>query len=176
MSLWFGNIDILLAVAVVAGFRWPGAWAFVLLTKVTPGIGLIWFAIRGEWRSLAIAIGTTLVVVGASFVLAPNLWFAWPEALLAVNDAEYQPVPLPVRLIGAALLIAWGARTNRRWTVIAGAALAIPWFSPRSAAILVGLVPLLRSDAVAEASKTHRGRGAGHKEPGMPRWPSGPHR
>jgi hypothetical protein len=33
-----GNIQILLAGAIVAGFRWPGTWSFVLLTKVTPGI------------------------------------------------------------------------------------------------------------------------------------------
>ena len=46
-----GNISLLLAVAIVVGFRWPAAWAFVLLTKVTPGIGLLWFVVRREWRS-----------------------------------------------------------------------------------------------------------------------------
>ena len=35
------------------------SWAFVLLTKVTPGIGLLWFAIRRRWRDLAIALGVT---------------------------------------------------------------------------------------------------------------------
>ena len=44
-------------VAIVLGFRWPFTWAFVLLTKVTPGVGLLWFAVRREWRSLAIALG-----------------------------------------------------------------------------------------------------------------------
>ena len=28
--------------------RWPAAWAFVLLTKMTPGIGLLWFAFRRD--------------------------------------------------------------------------------------------------------------------------------
>ena len=45
-----GNISLLLAVAMVIGFRWPAAWAFVILTKVTPGIGLLWFAVRRAWR------------------------------------------------------------------------------------------------------------------------------
>ena len=42
MELAVGNIHILLGVAIAIGFRWPAAWAFVLLTKVTPGIGLLW--------------------------------------------------------------------------------------------------------------------------------------
>lgn len=41
-----GNIHLLLAAAVVLGFRYPAAWAFVLLTKVVPGVGLLWFAVR----------------------------------------------------------------------------------------------------------------------------------
>src|SRR3954467_656428 len=36
-----GNIQILLAAAIVIGFRFPASWAVVVLTKVTPGIGLI---------------------------------------------------------------------------------------------------------------------------------------
>ena len=65
-----GNIHLLLAVAIVAGFRWPAAWAFVLLTKVTPGVGLLWFAVRREWRSLGIALGATAVVAVASWAIA----------------------------------------------------------------------------------------------------------
>jgi hypothetical protein len=143
-SLWTGNIDVLLAAAIVAGFRWPGAWAIVLLTKVTPGIGLLWFALRGEWRSFATALGTTFIVVGVSFALAPGLWFDWPRELLSIqqNDAT-QPLPLPLRIAGAALLVVWGARTDRRWTVIVAAFIAIPQVSLRAAAMLVGTVPLL---------------------------------
>ncbi|MEZ4596262.1 MAG: hypothetical protein R3C32_05075 [Chloroflexota bacterium] len=51
VELFIGNIHLLLALAVVLGFRWPAAWSFVLLTKVTPGIGLLWFVVRREWRS-----------------------------------------------------------------------------------------------------------------------------
>jgi len=66
--------------AIVAGFRWPGAWSFLLLTKVTPGIGVLWFAVRREWHSFGIALATTLLVVVISFALAPHLWFQWFDA------------------------------------------------------------------------------------------------
>ena len=35
-----GNIHIFLALVTVFGLRWPWLWSFVLLTKVTPGVGL----------------------------------------------------------------------------------------------------------------------------------------
>ena len=53
------NIQILLALAVAKGLRHPAAWAIVLLTKVSPGIGLLWFLVRHEWRNLAIALAVT---------------------------------------------------------------------------------------------------------------------
>jgi len=36
-----GNPQILIAAVCVIGFRWPAAWAFVLLTKVAPGVGFL---------------------------------------------------------------------------------------------------------------------------------------
>ena len=68
VDLTVGNIHLLLGAAILLGFRWPWAWAFVLLTKVTPGVGLLWFAFRREWRSLAIALGATAAIAGGSFV------------------------------------------------------------------------------------------------------------
>ena len=54
-----GNIHVFLAAMVVVGFRYSGAYAFGILTKVTPGIGLLWFAVRREWRPLVWALGVT---------------------------------------------------------------------------------------------------------------------
>jgi hypothetical protein len=48
-------------------------------------------------------------------------------------------VPLAVRLVAAAALIAWGARTDRRWTLIVGTTLAIPTLWPANLAMAVGL-------------------------------------
>ena len=48
LELYHGNIHLLIAAAIALGFRYPAAWSFVLLTKVTPGVGLLWFAVRHE--------------------------------------------------------------------------------------------------------------------------------
>ncbi len=37
LELYHGNVHLLIAAAIVLGFRHPWTWAFVLLTKVTPG-------------------------------------------------------------------------------------------------------------------------------------------
>ncbi len=143
MELAGGNISLLLAVAIVAGFRWPAAWAFVLLTKVTPGIGLLWFAVRREWRSLALALGTTGMVILASAVLMPGAWIEWIDVLArnAGRDGTWAAIPIPLwaRLPVAVGVVLWGARTDRRWTVPVAAMLALPalWYGGLSMLLAV---------------------------------------
>ena len=60
----------------------PALWAFPLLTKVTPGVGLVWFAVRREWRTLAAVLAITAVAVGASVAIAPVAWSEWLSFLL----------------------------------------------------------------------------------------------
>jgi len=97
LELAGGNISLLLGVAIVAGFRWPAAWVFVLLTKVTPGVGLLWFAFRGEWRALGIALAATAAVVAASAVAVPAAWAEWLDVLVrsAGRDGTWAAVPIP---------------------------------------------------------------------------------
>jgi len=147
LELAGGNIHLLLAVAIVAGFRWPAAWAVVLLTKVTPGIGLLWFAVRREWGNLAIALGATAFVVIVSFMVAPQAWADWTGVLLAsaaktTGTWTAVPVPLAIRLPAAVAIVVWGARTDRRWTVPIAAMLALPalWFG--GLAMLLAVIPL----------------------------------
>ncbi len=135
---YLGNIEILLAGAIVLSFRWPGAWSFVLLTKVTPGIGLLWYVVRREWRNLAIALGTTVAIVAVSFALAPDLWFAWPRSILAVQGRP-GALDLVLRIGAALLLVAWGARTDRRWVLIVAGTLALGWLDLKTTAMLAGL-------------------------------------
>jgi hypothetical protein len=129
-----GNISLLLAVAVVLGFRWPAAWSFVLLTKVTPGIGLLWFVVRREWRQLGIALGATVLVIAASSIFMPRAWLDWFNLLTSLpgRDGTWAAVPIPlvVRMPVAIALVVWGARTDRRWTVPVAAMLALPalWY------------------------------------------------
>ncbi len=134
MELAGGNISILIAVAMVVGFRWPAAWAFVLLTKVTPGIGLLWFAVRREWNSLAIAVVATAGVFVVSALFMPGAWSDWITVLSSVSgrDGTWAAVPIPLvaRLPVAVALVVWGARTDRRWTVPVAGMIALPalWY------------------------------------------------
>jgi hypothetical protein len=160
MEIWGGNIELLVAVAIVLGFRWPAAWSFVLLTKITPGVGLLWFAVRREWRSLAIALGATVAVVAVSAAFQPDAWLRWPQ-VLASNVGKNGtwaavPVPLAVRFPIAVLLVVWGARTNRRWVVPVGAMLALPalWYGGLS--IMLATLPLLGARSIDDLRRIAR--------------------
>ncbi|MGZ6311851.1 MAG: glycosyltransferase family 87 protein [Candidatus Limnocylindrales bacterium] len=145
-ELYMGNVHLLLAAAIVLGFRYPATWAFVLLTKVTPGVGLLWFAVRREWGSLLVALGVTGAIVGAGLLLAPGTWQAWFASLAGTAEAtgpNHVPLPLPVRLAGAALIVIWGARTDRRWTVVVAATLGLPTLWDHGWSMLIGVVPLV---------------------------------
>ncbi len=149
MEIWGGNIELLIAVAIVAGFRWPAAWAFVLLTKITPGVGLLWFAVRREWRALAIALGATVAVAAISYAVAPNAWLQWKDVLFANagKSGTWAAVPIPfwVRLGPAIAVVVWGALTNRRWTVPIASMLALPalWYGGLS--IALAALPLVEA-------------------------------
>jgi hypothetical protein len=140
------NIQIPLALAVVLGFRWPATWAFVILTKLTPGIGLLWFALRHEWRHLAIAIGVTAAIAAVSFVLMPDQWAGYVRLLTGSPAPAVAPYYLPfwTRLPVAIAFIVFGGVTCRRWPVVIGATLALPVYYITSSAMLVGLLPYVR--------------------------------
>jgi hypothetical protein len=171
LELYHGNIHLLIAAAIALGFRYPAAWSFVLLTKVTPGVGLLWFAVRRDWRSLGIALGVTAALVAVSLVVDTRLWLEWweKELLVSLRTPPNQPqiaVPLLLRVPIAAAIVVWGARTNRKWTVVAAAALAMPvlWIAAFSVLAALPAIsrPELRSrseDAAALASVPGGGPG-----------------
>jgi Glycosyltransferase family 87 len=150
LELYHGNVHVLMAAAIWLGFRYPAAWAFVLLTKVTPGVGLVWFVVRREWRSLAIALGVTAALVAVSLAIDGRLWVSWVRDSLwataeggALNQLSL-PVPLWVRAPAALALVAWGGLTDRRWTVPVAATLALPVLWPSGFAMLAALWPIWR--------------------------------
>jgi hypothetical protein len=140
------NINLLLMAAVLAGFRWPVAWVPVLLTKPTAGLGLLWFVVRGEWRKAAIPILIAIVIAGISMLFAPDLWSSYLVALGRQSLDAGWPFPWPVwvRAPIAVALIVWGARTDRRWTLIVGTILAMPRLYFLSPAMLLAVLPTLR--------------------------------
>lgn len=158
LELYHGNIHLWIAAAIVLGFRYPWTWAFVLLTKVTPGVALVWFAVRREWRSLAIAGAVTLAIVAVSVVVDAARWGEWFTFLGSTPEggsvAQFQiPIPLWIRLPVAVAVVAWGARTDRRWTVPLGATLALPVLWVSGFAICTACLMLATTDRRTETAR-----------------------
>jgi len=145
-----GNIHLLIAASLVIGLRYSGAFAFPLLTKVTPGVSVLWLAGAAKWRALAMAIGVTLAISAVSFVLAPQLWFDWigllrSSAQVPVTGGESViPGPLWLRTALAGVLVLIGGRLGWRWTVPVAATLALPVVWSSGLSVLVALVPMYR--------------------------------
>jgi hypothetical protein len=159
LELYAGNVHLLIALAVVVGFRFPGAWAFIALTKITPFLGVTWFAFRREWRSLAIAIGTTALIVAVGVALAPGLWREWFDSLTFSAGQPSLGIGGPLLLRGpiALILIAWAAPRDKRWLLPVAVVLLLPNIWLHSLSILaasVALWPGFRLPFRAQAAPT----------------------
>jgi len=151
-----GNVHLLYAAAIVAGFRMAAPWALILLTKVTPGIGLLWFAVRREWRALALAIGVTAAIAAVSFLLDQAAWRAWLDILRTSSSTPmtvgwFLPVPLLVRLPIAAVVAIGAGLVRRSWLVPVAVVIAMPVVWLNSLAVLAACVPLWSADRLARA-------------------------
>jgi hypothetical protein len=151
----FGNVWALFALTLVVGFRRPAAWAFPLLTKITPAVGIIWFAARREWRSLATVAVASMSIVIVSAAISPHLWIEWLR-LLAGNSsygATGRDGPPFVRLpIAAAMAVLAGRRGDRRLLALA-MVVASPVFCLNSFAVLAALPRMsgaLEEDALGQ--------------------------
>ena len=144
LELLNGNIHLFLGLAVWAGLRWPGAWAFVLLTKVTPGVGMVWFLARREWRNLAVALGVTGAIVLVGVVLDPGLWSDWVRSLAVASAVPASPgvPPLVIRLPVAAAIAWFAGRTDRAWLIPVAAFVGLPIWWLQGTAILTACFPL----------------------------------
>lgn len=127
-----GNIFIPLAVVAVFGLRHRWVWAFAALTKITPCLGPVWFAVRREWRQLGVCMAATAVTVLVSLAISPHLWVDWLRFLHVQASksgeqlgATFWP-PLTYRLPVALVVVAWAARTDRRWALPVAMVLASP--------------------------------------------------
>jgi len=94
-------------------------------------------------------------------VLAPDLWSGFIEAsrtqLSATVDVPRQAVPisLPFRIAVAAVLVVWGARTDRAWVLPVAVSLSVPFLWWNVLAVMVAAVPLAgwRPDDASEAAQ-----------------------
>ena len=148
-----GNVHLMYAAAIVIGFRMSASWALPLLTKVTPGIGVLWYAARREWRALSIALGVTAAIVAVSFVLDPSAWSAWIDILRTSSSTPdtvgwYIPIPLLYRLPVAAAVALVAGYSGRSWLVPVAVVIAMPVLWLNSFAVLAACVPLWRLGVV----------------------------
>jgi hypothetical protein len=160
-ELYHGNIDLLLAAALVVGFRVSSAWVLLPITKVTTGINLLWPVLRRDGRAIATVALLGAAIIGASLLIQGiDIWRAWiehlivrmgrPEAGGALIDFS-----LWLRLPIALAVMVWASITARRWLVPIAVVLAMPllWF--HSLAALVAIQPLWRSAFAEPMSPRH---------------------
>jgi hypothetical protein len=158
----FGNVWSFFALALVLGFRFSAAWAFPILLKLTPGIGLLWFAVRREWRSLGVAVLATACIAGLSFAIAPHLWIDWFRLLVHPEQFKNPSrevlrvmlhVPLSLHLlIGIPLSVAvtiHAARTDRKRLLPLAMMLAAPVWGLNAFALLTAIPRLRQQEAAA---------------------------
>jgi hypothetical protein len=140
-AITIGNVDVLFGVVAALGLRSAALWVLPALTKLVPTMGPLWFLARREWRPLVRSALVTAAVVTASVALAPHLWAEWVQYVRgAPPPAVGDPYPpLWIRAGAAVLLVVWGARTERRWTVPVAMVLASPLPGPQTLVILTAL-------------------------------------
>lgn len=142
-----GNVFGFIALAAAVGLRRPAAWSVPLLTKITPGLGPVWFATRREWRQLAISIWVTLAIAGVSFAIGPGAWSDWFHLLRSSAGTDSTAW---IHIAAGAALCVVGALTNRRWLLAPAVVLACPvlhgWIP---LTILAALPRLLEADRAA---------------------------
>jgi Glycosyltransferase family 87 len=172
VEFWFRNVHLFLAVLIVLGLRGaPWALSVGAAIKVSPGLGLFWFAGRGRWRDTAIMLGAGVAILVVSVALAPDQWLAWIDYLRAQDpfaQSAFFGVPFPIRAVVALVLSLIASRILgwRGEVLLVGAmTLALPslWFTGLS--LLVAAVPLIRERdlgvvggrSVARAPTTHPG-------------------
>lgn len=152
-----GNVHLFYAVAIILGFRTAAPWALMLLTKVTPGVGLLWFAVRREWRALLVAVGITAAAAIVSALLDPSAWRQWLGILQASSSTPatvgwFVPVPLVPRLPIGVVLAIIAAASNRRWLLPFAVVAAMPVFWLNSLAVLAAVPRLWAWDRSTQRS------------------------
>lgn len=164
-EIFSGNVFVIMAAAAVLGFRYPGTWALSALTKVTPTMGPVWWLVRREWRQLLGSLVTTAAIALPSIIAAPHLWEQWWNMLVRYASDASHPLGTPYapalvyRLPVGLALVAWGARTNRRWTLPAAMVLAAPvfWFGAYAMLAAIPRLQLARPGG-GDVDGVNRGR------------------
>lgn len=152
VALRIENVDIFMAMAIVLGLRrWPWIFAIGTLVKVSPGLGIIYLAMRRRWRDVAVSLLLGGLVTGISFAMAPDLWRGWLDSIAGRADIignSLLPVPYTFRVIaGIVFAVAGGVVGQRRGELllVAGMTIANPGLAVNGFAVLIAAIPIWRA-------------------------------
>ncbi len=177
VALRIENVEIFIAAGIVYGLRrWPWLFSIGALVKVSPGLGIIYLAMRRRWRDFAISVLVGAVITGISLALAPDLWRSSLEAITGRTSMvgnSLIPVPYAVRAIaGFVLTIVAGLLGRRRGELLLVGAITIanPGLSLQGFAVLAAAIPiwLAGPDGIGAAAEPADRRLIGRRARGNP--------
>ncbi len=149
VALRVENVDIFMAIAIVLGLRrWPWLFAIGTLIKVSPGLGIVYLAMRRRWRDVMVSIVVGAVITGVSVAIAPDLWRAWLDAIAdrgGIIGNSLLPVPYAARAIAGFALAAVGGLLGRRrgeLLLVAGMTIGNPGLALNGFAVLAAAIPI----------------------------------
>jgi hypothetical protein len=149
LELRFENVNLLMALGIVYALgRWPWLFAVGALIKVSPGLGIIYLALRRRWRDAIISSVVGIVIVAVSYAIDPGLWRAFLDAIgdrASITGNSLLPFPYAVRAAaGLVLTIAGGIIGRRRGELllVAGMTVANPNLALNGLAVLAAAVPI----------------------------------
>jgi hypothetical protein len=163
IELRFENVQLFMALAIVLGLgRWPWAFALLAVIKVSPGLGVVYLALRRRWRDAAIAAAVGVAIVAVSYVLDPSLWRAFFDAVsgqAGISGNSLVPLPYLVRaVIGFGLVVAGGfiGRRSGELLLVAGVTAANPNLTLAGFAVLAAAVPVWMAGPGGIAERARR--------------------
>lgn len=149
VALRIENVEIFMALAIVLGLRrWPWLFSIGALIKVSPGLGIVYLAVRRRWRDVAVSVVVGAAITGISLTLAPDLWRTWLDAINGRADMvgnSLIPVPYSVRAAAGLVLAVVAGVLGRRpgeLLLVAGVTIANPGLSLQGFAVLAAAIPI----------------------------------
>lgn len=153
-----GNIYVFMAGALAVGFRWPAAWSFLVLTKITPGVGALYFLFTRQWRKWWVAVGFTAAAAGVSFAFSSHDWVGWFRFLVSFSSPTgtlWLQLPLAVALVVLA------ARRKDPSIAVWAILVSAPVMTTPAVVAILAAIPRLRSSRAARGTPEQTGSAKG---------------
>jgi hypothetical protein len=149
VALRIENVEIFMALGIVLGLRrWPWLFAIGALIKISPGLGIVYLAMRRRWRDFAVSVLLGVAIAGISLVLDPDLWRASLDSITGRTSMvgnSLIPVPYFARATAGFILTVVGGFVGRRrgeLLLVAGITIANPGLSLQGFAVLAAAIPI----------------------------------